>query len=108
VSPLRRPSTRQLAVLRELTSEWGIARVVAALSEAPAGADPFRCVVEAADGWRASREDAWNEAKADEVAAAPEVLQRIRERVAELAAASTVRRASDQSLGPQSIQELLR
>ena len=108
VSPLRRPSIRQLAVLRELTSEWGIARVVDALSEAPAGADPFRCVVEAADRWRTSREEAWDQAKADEIAVAPEVLQRIRERVAERAAAVTVRRASDPSAGPQSIEELLR
>jgi len=106
-SPRRRPSAKQLEILRGLVAEWGITPVVDALSAASGAADPFAELLGRVAVWRERRESAWEASKADENSTAPDVLQKIREGVARRAAAVSASPTGEAHGGPASIGELL-
>jgi hypothetical protein len=105
-SPRRRPSAKQLEILRGLVAEWGVTPVVDALSAASGAGDPFAELLGRVAVWRERRESAWEESKADENSTAPDVLQKIREGVARRAAVSASP-TGEARRGPASIGELL-
>ena len=107
ISPRRRPSAKQVEILRGLVLEWGVTPVVDAISAARGTDDPFAHLLDAAAGWLDDRESAWEESKAGENSTAPDVLQKIRDGIAHRAAAVPTSPSSDTRGGPASIRDLL-
>jgi hypothetical protein len=103
----RRPSAKQVEILRGLVAEWGVTPVVDALSAAAGAADPFAELLGRVAVWREHRASAWEESKADEISTAPDVLQKIRDGVVRRAAAVSASPPSEARGGPTSIGELL-
>ena len=108
VSPHRRPSAKQLAVLRELIAEWGASAVVEALTGS-GGADPFAQLLDAAAGWRARRDREWIDAKAAEQAQAPALLETIRQQAVMTTGSGSLSRTRRPATNdPSSLRDLLR
>lgn len=108
VSPRRRPSNKQLAILRELIAEWGASKVVEAITSSAGGRDPFAHLLDEAASWRTQREQVWNVAKAVEQAQAPAVLQAIREGALASREDPSAQRRHLETSDPSSLRDLLR
>ena len=107
ISPRRRPSAKQVAILRELIAEWGASRVVEGLTAAGDSADPFAQLLDAAAGWRALREREWSATKDAEQADALAILQAIRERAAASNGAPATRPQRPDDKHVSSLRDLL-
>jgi len=77
VSPNRRLSAHQRAVLRDFCAQFGDAKIGSAIHAAAGAADPFSSLMRIVMEWRRSEIDDWNQAKLQESAAGPSALRDI-------------------------------